>query len=207
MEHISKKNIDSMEKIFRLNLINSCTGYKSANLIGSRSDNGIENLAVFSSITHLGSNPSLLGFVVRPTIVPRDTYSNIISNKFFTVNHINSEDIEDAHHTSARYPAKVSEFEMTKFESEYLKNFPAPFVKSSNIKLGCKFLNEYHIKENDTVLIVAEINAIFYRKEYIENDGWLRLDKAKTVTINGLDGYALPKLIERYKYAKPKKNE
>ncbi len=207
MEHISKKNIDSMEKIFRLNLINSCTGYKSANLIGSRSDNGIENLAVFSSITHLGSNPSLLGFVVRPTIVPRDTYSNIISNKFFTVNHINSEDIEDAHHTSARYPAKVSEFEMTKFESEYLKNFPAPFVKSSNIKLACKFLNEYHIKENDTVLIVAEINDIFYRKEYIENDGWLRLDKAKTVTINGLDGYALPKLIERYKYAKPKKNE
>ena len=207
MEHISKKNIDSMEKIFRLNLINSCTGYKSANLIGSRSDNGIENLAVFSSITHLGSNPSLLGFVVRPTIVPRDTYSNIVSNKFFTVNHINSDDIEDAHHTSARYPAKVSEFEMTKFESEYLKNFPAPFVKSSNIKLACKFLNEYHIKENDTVLIVAEINDIFYRKEYIENDGWLRLDKAKTVAINGLDGYALPKLIERYKYAKPKKNE
>ena len=207
MEHISKKNIDSMEKIFRLNLINSCTGYKSANLIGSRSDNGIENLAVFSSITHLGSNPSLLGFVVRPTIVPRDTYSNIVSNKFFTVNHINSDDIEDAHHTSARYPAKVSEFEMTKFESEYLKNFPAPFVKSSNIKLACKFLNEYRIKENDTVLIVAEINDIFYRKEYIENDGWLRLDKAKTVAINGLDGYALPKLIERYKYAKPKKNE
>ena len=155
----------------------------------------------------MGSNPSLLGFVVRPTIVPRDTYSNIVSNKFFTVNHINSDDIEDAHHTSARYPAKVSEFEMTKFESEYLKNFPAPFVKSSNIKLACEFLNEYHIKENDTVLIVAKINDIFYRKEYIENDGRLRLDKAKTVAINGLDGYALPKLIERYKYAKPKKNE
>ena len=80
--------------------------------------------------------------------------------------------------------------------------FSSPF-KSSNIKLACEFLNEYHIKENDTVLIVAKINDIFYRKEYIENDGWLRLDKA-TVAINGLDGYALPKLIERYKYAKPK---
>ena len=33
----------------------------------------------------------------------------------------------------------------------------------------------------------------------------VQLDKAKTVAINGLDGYALPSLIDRYKYAKPKK--
>ena len=207
MEHFSKNDIDSMEKIFRLNLINSCTGYKSANLIGSKSDNNIENLAIFSSITHMGSNPALLSFVVRPTIVPRDTYSNIISNNFFTVNHINSDDIEDAHHTSARYHAKISEFDVTKFESEYLNDFPAPFVKSSNIKLACKFSNMYEIKENNTVLMIAEITDIFFKKEYLEKDGWLRLDKADSVSINGLDGYALPKLIERYKYAKPKKNE
>lgn len=207
MEHFSKNDIDSMEKIFRLNLINSCTGYKSANLIGSKSDNNIENLAIFSSITHMGSNPSLLSFVVRPTIVPRDTYRNIISNKFFTVNHVNSNDIEDAHHTSARYPAKISEFDVTKFESEYLNDFPAPFVKSSNIKLACKFLNMYEIKENNTVLMIAEITDIFFIKECLQEDGWLQLDKADSVTINGLDGYASPNLIERYKYAKPKRNE
>ena len=207
MEHFSKNDIDSMEKIFRLNLINSCTGYKSANLIGSKSDNNIENLAIFSSITHMGSNPSLLSFVVRPTIVPRDTYRNIISNKFFTVNHVNSNDIEDAHHTSARYPAKISEFDVTKLESEYLNDFPAPFVKSSNIKLACKFLNMYEIKENNTVLMIAEITDIFFIKECLQEDGWLQLDKADSVTINGLDGYASPNLIERYKYAKPKRNE
>ena len=33
----------------------------------------------------------------------------------------------------------------------------------------------------------------------------LQLDKAKSVAINGLDGYALPTLIDRFKYAKPKK--
>ena len=153
----------------------------------------------------MGSNPSLLSFVVRPTIVPRDTYRNIISNKFFTVNHVNSNDIEDAHHTSARYPAKISEFDVTKFESEYLNDFPAPFVKSSNIKLACKFLNMYEIKENNTVLMIAEITDIFFIKECLQQDGWLQLDIADSVTINGLDGYALPNLIERYKYAKIKK--
>lgn len=205
MKHFSKSQINSMDKIFRLNLINSCTGYKSANLIGTSSDENILNLAVFSSITHLGSNPALLGFIVRPTIVPRDSYKNILSNKFFTVNHIHVNDIEDAHHTSARYPSKVSEFDMTKFESEYLNGFPAPFVKSSKIKLGCKYLNKYEIKENDTLLMVAEISDIYFENEYLNKDGWLQLDKAKSVAINGLDGYALPSLIDRYKYAKPKK--
>jgi len=205
MEHFSKVQINAMEKIYRLNLINSCTGYKSANLIGTSSDNVTLNLAVFSSITHLGSNPSLLSFIVRPTTVPRYTYRNIISNKFFSVNHIHVDDIEDAHHTSARYPSNISEFDVTKFESEYLNNFPAPFVKSSKIKLGCEFLNKYEIKENDTLLMVAEIKDIYFEKDFINEEGWLQLDKAKSVAINGLDGYALPSLIDRFKYAKPKK--
>ena len=34
----------------------------------------------------------------------------------------------------------------------------------------------------------------------MQGDGWLRLDKAKTVAINGLDGYAETKLIERFVY-------
>ena len=161
MGHYSEKQINSMEKIYRLNLINSCTGYKSANLIGTYSNEGVQNLAVFSSITHLGSNPALLSFIVRPTVVPRDTYKNIITNKFFTVNHIHKDDIEDAHHTSARYPPSLSEFDMTKLESEYLDDFPAPFVKSSKIKFGCKYLNEYDIKENNTIMVVASIECLF----------------------------------------------
>ena len=206
MKHFSKTDIKEMERVYRLNLINSCTGYKSANLIGSISTKNVCNVAVFSSITHLGSDPALLTFIVRPTTVPRDTYKNIIDTKEFTVNHINVNDIEDAHHTSARYPAMISEFDMTNLEKEFLEGYKAPFVKSSLIKLGCKFLNQYEIKENNTLLMVAEINDIFFEKNIIQKDGWLNLDTAKTVTVNGLDGYALPKLVDRFKYAK-RKNE
>ena len=94
MKHYSKKDINEMNRIYRLNLINSCTGYKSANLIGTISTNKIYNVAVFSSITHLGSDPALLTFIVRPTTVPRDTYKNIIENKEFTVNHIHLNDMK-----------------------------------------------------------------------------------------------------------------
>ena len=194
MKHISKQDLNAMDRIYRLNLINSCTGYKSANLIGTVSTENIYNVAVFSSITHLGSDPALLTFIVRPTTVPRDTYKNIIDNKEFTVNHINVEDIKEAHHTSARYSSIISEFDVTNLEKEFKDDYKAPFVKSSRIKLGCKYLNQYEIKENNTLLMVAEINDIYFNEDIIQNDGWLNLDIAKTVTVNGLDGYALPSL-------------
>ena len=77
MHYFNSNDLDGLSKIYRLNLINSITGYKSANLIGTQSLNGKTNLAIFSSVIHLGSNPALIGFVLRPTTVPRHTYSNL----------------------------------------------------------------------------------------------------------------------------------
>ncbi|CAI8275631.1 MAG: Uncharacterised protein [Flavobacteriales bacterium] len=206
MIHFSRTDIDKMDKIFRLNLINSCTGFKSANLLGTKSLNGVSNVAVFSSITHLGSNPPLIGFILRPTTVPRDTYRNIKDTGVFTVNHINSDIIEDAHHTSAKYPDEVSEFTKTDLQEEFLGDFSAPFVKDAKIRLGCTFLNEYEIKENDTLLLVSQVDHLYVAdQEILQTDGWLKLQNADTVTINGLDGYAKTALIDRYPYARPKK--
>ena len=206
MIHYSRTDIDQMDKIFRLNLINSCTGFKSANLLGTKSLNGVSNVAVFSSITHLGSNPPLIGFILRPTTVPRDTYRNIKDTGVFTVNHIYSDIIKDAHHTSAKYPDEVSEFTKTDLEEEFLDDFPAPFVMGAKIRLGCRFLNAYEIKENDTLLLVSGIEHVFIADQDIQQqDGWLKLENANTVTINGLDGYATTSLLDRYAYARPKK--
>ena len=59
MIHYSEEDIENLDKVFRINLINSCSGYKSANLIGTKSNEGTTNVAVFSSIVHLASNPPL----------------------------------------------------------------------------------------------------------------------------------------------------
>ena len=205
MKLFTRSDMDQMDKIYRLNLINSVTGYKSANLLGTKSVTNQLNVAIFSSITHLGSNPPLVGFVLRPTTVPRDTYKNIKETGVFTVNHIHESIIEDAHHTSAKYPTEISEFDQTNLEPEFKGDFDAPYVKNARISFGCKFQNEYEIKENETLLIVSEIVEIHIDEEVLEEDGWVRLDNAKTVAINGLDGYALPQLLERFSYARPKK--
>lgn len=67
MPHFSQHDFQEMHHLYRINLINSCSGYKSANLVGTKSSNGISNVAVFSSVTHIGSNPALLGLIFRPT--------------------------------------------------------------------------------------------------------------------------------------------
>ena len=204
MKHFSKEDIDQMSSIYRLNMINSCTGYKSANLIGTQSENGKTNLAVFNSVVHLGSNPPLIGFILRPTSVPRHSHQNMKKNGLFTINHIHQSQIEDAHHTSAKYPEEISEFDQTSLVEEYKEGIKAPFVKNAPLQLGCRYLNEYQIKENDTSIIVGQIEHIFIEEEMLLEDGWVQLDKGGVVTINGLDGYAIPKLIERFTYARPK---
>ncbi len=79
MKIISKADISNMSKIFRLNLINSITGIKPANLVGTKSLDGKSNLAIISSVVHLSSNPPMVGFFMRPSKeVRRDTYDNIL---------------------------------------------------------------------------------------------------------------------------------
>lgn len=202
MKHISRDDISQMEKVERLNLINSCTGYKSANLLATKSLDGKSNVAIFSSVTHLGSNPALIGFIMRPTTVPRDTYKNIRETGYFTVNHITVNMIEDAHHTSANYELGISEFDKTNLEEEYRNNIEIPFVKGSPVQLYCKYVNEYYIKENDTIHIIASIENLFFEEELKHKDGWLQIDKGNVVTLNGLDGYCLPKLVDRFQYAR-----
>ncbi len=203
MRNFTKEDINEMDKIRRLNLINSCTGYKSANLIATKSKDGISNVAIFSSITHIGSNPPMISFITRPLSVKRDTYTNIKEIGFFTVNHITENMVAAAHHTSANYDESISEFDKTNLIEEYKESILIPFVKGSPVQSYCKYLNEYHIKENDTIHIIASIENLFFEEELLHKDNWLQLDKANVIAINGLDGYALPKLIDRLEYARP----
>ena len=203
--HYTRDQINDLEKIKKINLINSCSGYKSANLIGTISKEGITNVAVFSSVTHLGSNPPTLGFILRPTTVPRDTYKNILESGVFTINHIFENIIEDAHHTSAKYEEVISEFDITGLEDEYYNDCIAPFVKGSPVQMEMKFIEEYHIKSNNVIHIIAEIKNLYVKDDILKEDGFLDLAKGKVAAINGLDAYAIADYNTRFNYQRPKK--
>lgn len=203
MKHLDKSQIINLPRFERMNLINSCGGIKSANLLGSCNNKGETNLAVFNSVIHLGSNPPQLTFTLRPVTVERHTYSNLKETGIFTINHIHQDIIEQAHQTSASYAAEKSEFNEVQLTEEYISNFKAPYVKESKIKMGCSYENEYHIKESGCIIIVANIEHIYFDENIQTKDGFLDLTQAKSVGIIGLDAYVKTEMINRFSYARP----
>lgn len=200
---ITKEKLLAFEKLYRANFVNSLSGFKSANLIGTISKEGLTNLAIFSSVIHIGANPALIGMLVRPASVPRHTYTNIIETGYFTINHINPDIYKQAHQTSARYDKEISEFDECGLTPEFSTNVKAPYVKESKIKIGCRFVEEHQIQTNDTIFIVGEILEVIIPDDVLMNDGYVDIEKAGTIAISALDSYHETKRIARLSYAKP----
>lgn len=204
-KHISFSEIMNMDKQKRVHFINSLGGFKSVSLLGTVNNNDQTNLAIFSSIFHIGANPPLIAVIFRPSPPERDTLVNILENGFYTINHINENIYKQAHQTSARYDYDVSEFDVTNLTPEYKNNFKAPFVKESNIQLGVELKEKTKITVNNSIMIIGEIKEVYFPENCLCEDGFLDLEKANTITCSGLDSYHKTKKLDRLSYAKPDK--
>lgn len=199
----TNEDIDSFEQRYRAAFINSLSGYKSIALIGTIDRSGRTNLAIFNSFFHLGANPPLFGFVVRPDSVERHTWENIQETSFFTVNHIHEGIVTAAHQTSARYTRNQSEFTETGLTPEYKQGFIVPFVKESEIQIGAEFLESKKIERNGTIIVIAGIRSVYLPENCLRQDGLIELEKAGTITGSGIDSYHKATKIARLSYAKP----
>ncbi len=203
--HLSYNDLIAMEKRLRGNLINSAGGFKSVCLIGTIDKAGQTNLAIFSSIVHLGASPPLIAFIVRPDSVERNTLDNILETGYYTINHLNESIYVKGHQTSARYPKEISEFDAVSLTTVYKDEFLAPYVKESNIQLGIKFKERTDLTINGTILIIGQIEHIYFPKECLCEDSFLDLEKANSITCSGLDSYHKTMRLERLSYAKVNK--
>ena len=202
--HLTKKDLEITPKIRRLNIINSVTGIKPANLIGTKSKEGLSNLAIFSSLVHLGSNPGLLGMILRPEEeVRRHTAENIRNTGFYTINMVHPDMIAQAHYTSAKFKEGVSEFDQCQLTEWYLPDFPAPFVKESHLKIGMQFQEAIPIPINKTTLIIGVIEHLLLPEEVVADDGQLDLQALGAVGISGLNRYYQLEKIGEFPYARP----
>ena len=203
MATYNNKEIESWEHFYRANFINSLTGFKSVNLIGTVNELGQTNLGIFSSIVHIGSNPPLVGYINRPVKAAPHTLANIQATGVYSINHIHPSFVQLAHQTSAKYEAGISEFEEVGLTPEFRENIAAPFVKESSIKYALSLQQIIPIELNDTFLVIGKIISIQIDNDIVSEDGFLHLDKAASICSNGIDGYYTTGLIKRYSYAKP----
>lgn len=203
---LSKHDLQTMDQRHRTRLINSLSGFKSANLIGTCDKQGFDNLAVISSVVHLGSNPPLFGFIVRPAESRRHTLENILETQHFTINSIGADFVQKAHQTSARYPKSASEFKAVGLTPYYDDMFPAPFVLESSLKIGLVLKEQISIESNQTQMLIGEVITIQAPKRAVMPDGYLDLEALDLVTISGLDSYHVTQRLHRLSYAKPDKS-
>ena len=194
--------IMNWDERFRLKFINSISGYKGVHLIGTKSKTGNANLAIFNSIVHIGSSPPLIGFVMRPLTVERNTYKNIIETGYYTINHVHRSFLEQAHFTSTKFPEDVSEFDECNLTPEYSDSFLAPFVGESTIKLGMKIKEDIEIEANGTRLVIGEVQEVVTEDDFIEEDGQIDLGKAKDVCVTGLNQYSTVAKFKNIPYAR-----
>lgn len=203
MQIISSSTIQTWERFYRANFINSLTGFKSASLIGTVNKTGKSNLGIFSSLVHIGSDSALVGYINRPVKAAPHTLANIQATGVYTINHIHTTFLEQAHQTSAKYPDEVSEFEEVGLTPEFLDNMVAPFVKESKVKYALTLEEILPIKLNNTFLVIGKVQKVKLDQNILLPDGFLELDKVGSICSNGIDGYYVSHLIDRFEYAKP----
>lgn len=203
--HYLEEDIAAMDTRKRAAFINAISGFKSASLIGTADNQGNTNLAIFSSVVHIGSNPALIGFINRPDSSSRHTLENILATGYFTINHINEAIFKQAHQTSARYPRETSEFDAAGLTTEFSTLIPAPYVKESHIRYGLSFAERHDLSINGTILVIGKVVEVILPGDCILPHGAIDIEKASTITISGLDAYHSTRQLARLSYAKPDK--
>ena len=199
--HFTHTDLIEMPSRYRARFINSLSGFKSANLIGSQDKEGHTNLAIFSSVVHLGASPALVGFVMRPDNNARHTLDNIIATKHYTINQVASSFYQEAHQSSANYPKDESEFLHANLSTSYIEGINAPFVKESQLKYAVTLKEIMPIPLNGTQFIIGEVTDIICQESAIKPDGYIDIEALATVCISGLDSYHQSRRLTRLSFA------
>lgn len=203
LQTIHAEQFSNLDKREFTAFFNSLSGAKPAYLIGS-GEGTDENLAVFNSITHLGTNPPLLGFIQRPTTVDRHTYQNILKYKHYSFNLITESFFEKAHQTSARYAKGTNEFKEVGLTAVHKEEMRCPFVVESPLHIALELYDDVEIKSNKTRLIIGKVLSVSKSKILDQAKGALNFQELKSVNVSGLSDYYTLKKVKTLNYAKTK---
>ncbi len=187
---------------YRGMLLNCFTAPKPAFLVGTRGLDGIDNLAIFSQVFHIGANPFLVGILVRPDVVERHTLRNIEATRVYTLSAVTFHNVPQAHQTSAKYANGQSEFDAVGLAEYRHPDFAAPSVENSPLQMGLELAERIDIKSNGTILIIGAVQWVRFGGE-VTVDGFWDASAQGLVANGGMDSYYPLLAPTRLPYAKP----
>ena len=201
MIELDRAGLDALARRERMHLVNSLSGYKGVNLVGTCDDARHTNLSIVTSVVHVGAAPPLLGMIVRPHTVPRHTLENLLATGAYTINAVTRAMHERAHLASARWPREVSEFDGVGLTPEWSGVHGAPYVAESPLQVGLE-LAERHALGNGCTFVVGAVVEVRTVEAARGEDGHLDLDALDLVAASGVDEYHRVRTLGRQPYAK-----
>jgi len=197
-----RATLDALPRRERANFLNGVSGFKSANLLGTADADGRTNLALMSSVFHVGAAPPLLGVLFRPHTVPRHSLENLLASEQYTLNHVSEAMHERAHLTSARHARKRSEFDAVGLTPAWSTMLSAPYVAESPVQIGLRLREHHTLDCNGCVLVIGEVCELRLLEDARSADGQLDLASLGVVAVSGLDEYHRTESLGRQPYAK-----
>ena len=177
-------------------------GMRSPVAVGTRGADGVANLAVFNSMTHIGSRPPYLALVFRPLTVERHTYDNLKTSGVYTINHLPARHLDALHRTSAKYERGVSEFEACGL-SEEMSDAGAPYVAEGTVGMQLRFEEEYFVRANDSVVVIGRVEELRLPEEARFKEGRVLWDELEGLVVSGLYNYYRVGHARTKAYAQP----
>jgi flavin reductase (DIM6/NTAB) family NADH-FMN oxidoreductase RutF len=137
---------------------------------GTRSADGVDNLAPFSYFMGVSSKPPALAISVARAGRERlkDTARNILETRDFTVSLVSRAQLQDMVDTSARWPSEVSEFDATGLELIEGRHVAACWPAVAKVAMECRLIHQ--VDMGTTHLLVGEIIA-FHIDETVQREG------------------------------------
>ena len=161
----------------------------------SKDMEGNINLAPFSYHNAFSSNPPVVG--ISPafsgrTGKPKNTLSNIVNTKEFTLSIVTYNMVEQMNICAADYPAGIDEFKKSGLSKYTPHSISVPGVAESPLILECKFLQHIELSDKPAGgnLLLGEI-VYFHAREDIYNEfGQIDPQKVDQVSRMGKNWYS-----------------
>ncbi len=150
----------------------------------------------------LNSNPPVTYISVRPS---RHSYEIIKEKREFVIN-LASEELARATDYCGIYTgAKVDKFKKCNLTKEIATEVACPMIAEAPISIECRVRDIVTLGTHD--MFIADILAVNVREEFIDEDGKIRMDKAKLIAYAHGDYYGLGKKLGSFGFSAKKKKK
>jgi len=179
----------------RARIVKSAVTPRPIAWISTRSTDGIDNLAPFSSYNYVSSDQPVVTFH-SPNEAHgglKDTARNAVATGEFAVNVVTEPLMEVMDQTSAALPPEESEFDAVDIEWVECTRIDAPRVAAAPVTMECRLHDTHEIF--DRLMVLGEV-VHFHVSEEILTDGDIDMRKLPTVGRLGGPYYTVSDPVE-----------